>query len=201
MIAYIEWKIVDSDISKIIVLTDSWLWYEIWWNFLDITVFQDDKKVSLYIYHHRTENSQNLFGFQTREEKQIFEELIKINWIGWKVALNILSIWIDTLINAVSSHDNATIEAIKWIGKKWASKIILELKDKDFVKQYQPSSWATHSWDNTYNNNLPQDIKTDVTHTLVTMWYQISDIEKTLANLPESYTTLEEILPWVIRNV
>lgn len=205
MIAYLQWKVLELDSMKCLLLTGAWIWYEVWINEQTFSVLSEWADVSMYIYHHRTENSQNLFGFIQREEKSVFEELIKINGVWGKVALNILSIGINKLLNAISSGDNATIESIKWIGKKWAGKIILELKDKDFIKQYKNLNTSEQTtWDNTSeldSSDISTDLRANVTTTLVTMWYNISNIEKTLANLPESHTTLEEILPYVIKNI
>jgi Holliday junction DNA helicase RuvA len=41
-----------------------------------------NKEIELFIYHNITDNSQALYGFLTREEKEIFEELIKISGVG-----------------------------------------------------------------------------------------------------------------------
>ena len=199
MIAYIKWEILELDYNKILILTASWLWYEIIINEIIFSKIQEKKEIELFIYHHRTENSQILFGFLEKEEKEIFENLIKVNWIGGKVAMNILSIWVDKLINAIKSKDNKTIESIKWIGKKWASKIILELKDSDIVKKYS-SNLSEENQEILENKNISKDYN-DIINTLVNMWYNKNDIEKTLAKLPESITSINEIIPFVIRNI
>jgi len=202
MIAYLKGKVLELNFNKVVILTSSWVWYEVLINELVFSKIQGIEDLEIHIHHHRTENFQFLFGFVEKEEKQVFEELIKINWVWWKVALNILSIGQIRLIEAVKSSDNKTIESIKWIGKKGASKIILELKDKDFVKNYNGtgsksinSDIGTGSW------VLSPEIYNDVKNTLTTMWYNPSDIEKTLAKLPESLTSINEIIPFVIKNI
>lgn len=88
------------------------------------------------MYHHITDAGQALFGFETLDEKQLFTELIKISGVGGRVAMQILSLGKNRLISAVQNDDKKTIEGIKGIGKKMAEKIIFELQDKDFVKNY-----------------------------------------------------------------
>jgi Holliday junction DNA helicase RuvA len=199
MIAYLKWKIIDLEPNKVVVLANSGVGYEILISELVYANLQDLEEIELFIHHHRTENSQILFWFIEKEEKQIFEELIKVNWVGWKVALNILSIWILRLIDAISSADNKTIESIKWIGKKWASKIILELKDSDIIKSYKN---INNNSNNTEQKiNVYSDKHQDVINTLVAMWYKKEDIEKTLANLPESVYSINDIIPFVIKNI
>ncbi len=200
MIAYLKGKILELTINKVVILTESWVGYEVLINELVFSKIQGVEDIEIHIHHHRTENFQFLFWFVNKQEKEVFEELIKINWVGGKVALNILSIWQIRLIEAVKMSDNKTIEAIKWIWKKWASKIILELKDKDFVKNYQTTS--TQKWEsNNSQNSHDSEVLADVKNTLVAMWYNIADIEKTLAKLPESIDSINEIIPFVIKNI
>ena len=205
MIAYLKGKVLELSLNKVVILTDSWVGYEVLINELVFSKIQGLEKLEIHIHHHRTENFQFLFWFVDKEEKQIFEELIKINWVWWKVALNILSIGQIRLIEAVRSADNKTIESIKWIWKKGASKIILELKDKDFVKNYHNSNnmkSSSRDWESVIVAwKLSPEIYNDVKNTLTTMWYNPSDIEKTLAKLPESITSINEIIPFVIKNI
>ena len=204
MIAYLKWEILEIDFTKIVILPASGVGYEILINELIFAKIWDKKNIKLFIYHHRTENSQLLFWFVDKEEKQIFEELIKVNWVGWKVALNILSIWLTRLVDAITTADNKTIESIKWIWKKWASKIILELKDSEIIKKYcdinSTGSKSTKSELGTGTELISQKHQ-DVINTLVAMWYKKEDIEKTLANLPESIDSINDIIPFVIKNI
>ncbi len=205
MIAFLQGEVKHLEYTKVVVLTQSGVGYEVLINENIYSEIVSQTMIELHIYHHRTENFQFLFWFVHIEEKELFEELIKINWIGGKVALNILSIWLERLVLAVKNSDNKTIEWIKWIGKKWASKIILELKDADFVKHYESNNTHsdTSSWDNNSINSSStnREVHEKVITTLVAMWYNVSDIEKTLANLPESHSTVEEIIPYVIRSM
>ena len=132
MISYITWKIIDLDFTNMTILTNSWVWYEVLINELTYSKLATIEEVELFIYHYKTENSENLFWFIEKEEKKVFSELIKISWIWWKVAMQILSLWVERLIMAIKWEDNKTIESVKWVGKKMAEKIILELKDKEF---------------------------------------------------------------------
>jgi Holliday junction DNA helicase RuvA len=72
-----------------------------------------------------------LFGFSTKEEKDIFLKLITVSGIGPKMAISILSgMSISNLITAVISGDVKLLSNIKGLGKKTAERICLELKDK-----------------------------------------------------------------------
>ena len=106
----------------------------------------------------------------------------------------------DRLIQAVQDDDQKTIESIKGIWKKMAEKIILELKDKDFVKGYVSQSESSTSKP-IKQLSLPPSLIENIKTTLQNMGYQSRDIDRVLAILPENYTTLEEILPFMIREL
>jgi len=87
--------------------------------------------VELFIYTHLREDSLSLFGFLTKEEKEIFTKLISISGIGPKLALNILSgIGPAELEEAVKKNDFTRLTAIPGIGRKTALRIALELQEK-----------------------------------------------------------------------
>jgi Holliday junction resolvasome RuvABC DNA-binding subunit len=77
-----------------------------------------------------------------------------------------------------------------------AEKIILELKDKDFVKN--PNIELKEE---IKENKIEKNLKQDIITTLSNMGYSKSDIEKALDNVNSELKTIEEIIPEVIRNI
>ena len=90
------------------------------------------KEVSLLIYQHIREQAHTLYGFATKEEKDIFLLLVdRVSGIGPSIAMAILSgMPVDQFKSAVVNDDAVTLATIKGLGKKTAERIILELKDK-----------------------------------------------------------------------
>ncbi len=89
------------------------------------------EEVKIYTYFQPREDSFNLYGFSSKDEKEVFKKLLSVNGIGAKAGLAILSaISVDELKTAVATGDHAMITRAKGIGKKTAQKLILELKDK-----------------------------------------------------------------------
>ena len=197
MIGFLQWKIIDISMTQAIILTQSWVWYTVLINEIIYSKLVLEEESELFIYHHRTENSENLFGFLEKADKQIFTELIKISWIWCKVAMQILSLGVENLISAVQSWDNKMIESIKWIWKKMAEKIILELKDKEFAIEIA----QTISLQDNQTNNLDSDIASDLKNTLTNMWYAPKDVEEVLKKVPENLSEIWEILPFCIREL
>jgi Holliday junction DNA helicase RuvA len=90
-----------------------------------------NEDVFLFAYFHVTENSQGLYGFISKEEREVFLKLIDISGIGPKVALGILSgISVEQIINAVENEEVSTFTSVSGVGKKTAERLILELKGK-----------------------------------------------------------------------
>lgn len=87
--------------------------------------------ISLFTSLVVREDSWSLFGFETLEGKSLFEELQSVTGIGPKVANALLAVYQPEDLRAViSAQDNAALERVPGIGKKVASRILLELKDK-----------------------------------------------------------------------
>ena len=87
--------------------------------------------VELFIHTHLSDDALALYGFVSREEKDMFLKLIGISGIGPKLAMNILSgIAPADLEDAVRAGDLARISLVPGIGKKTALRITMELQDK-----------------------------------------------------------------------
>jgi holliday junction DNA helicase RuvA len=100
-------------------------------------------KVNLLTYFVVREDAQLLYGFGTEQEKSTFKQLLKVNGIGAKSALSILSgVSIEDLVQAVSMQEVAMLTRIPGIGKKTAERLLLELKDKFAVTGSSSGSHA-----------------------------------------------------------
>ena len=197
MIGYIQGKIIDIDMTECVILTSGWVGYTIQINELIYARVALEENIEFHIYHHRTENSEALFGFLEKNDKTVFTELIKISWVGWKVAMLILTLWVEKLIWSVQMADNKAIEGVKGIWKKMAEKIILELRDKDFV--VHANIMTSENKSNTIR--LESHIASDIKNTLVNMWYHPSDVDVILSKLPEGMDDIGTILPYCIREL
>lgn len=196
MISYIKWKIIELDFNSLTILTDSGLGYELGINELIYSKITKEEEIELFVYHHKTENSEALFWFIESREKKVFTELIKISWIWGKVAMQILSLWVDRLLTATKSEDNKTIESIKWVWKKMAEKIILEFRDKDFwLEILLPKNTEKKS------SNLDENLLSSIKSTLTNMWYNPKDVENILQDLPAEMNDIWTIISYVVKNI
>ena len=89
------------------------------------------QEAEIFTYLHVRENMLDLYGFQTRKERDFFEILISISGIGPKGALGILAAApLDLLKKAIASDDTSILIKVSGIGQKTAQRIIIELKGK-----------------------------------------------------------------------
>ena len=87
--------------------------------------------VRLRIYTHVREDTLQLFGFNSLEEKSTFEHLTSISGVGPKLALTILSgMSVEELIPAIREGNSARLCLIPGVGKKTAERLVVELRDK-----------------------------------------------------------------------
>ncbi|MEK1295865.1 Holliday junction branch migration protein RuvA [Limosilactobacillus fermentum] len=91
----------------------------------------DQQAVQVFIYQAVKEDAITLFGFATQAEKRLFTQLIGVSGIGPKSALAILATPDHQgLIDAIQNGDDKYLSKFPGVGKKTASRIIIELKDK-----------------------------------------------------------------------
>ena len=87
--------------------------------------------VKLYVYEHIRENSHDLFGFMTIDIKKLFEQLLDVNGVGPKMALNILNIGNSNDVRAsIANGDVKALQKANGVGKRVAERVVVELKDK-----------------------------------------------------------------------
>ena len=89
------------------------------------------ESVKIFTYMAVREDGVFLFGFSSKEERDVFFKLISVSGVGPKMAITILSgLSLSDLIIAIVKEDSSLLSKIKGLGKKTAERICLELKDK-----------------------------------------------------------------------
>lgn len=92
---------------------------------------QTGERVTLHTQFIVREDAQLLYGFATDRERATFRQLLKVNGIGAKSALGILSgLSVEDLAQAITLQEPSLLTRIPGIGKKTAERLLLELKDK-----------------------------------------------------------------------
>ena len=130
MISHLTGTLTATD-EKSIVVSVSDVGYKVFATAETIAKAQKSEVISLWTHLAVREDALTLYGFLNREELYFFELLITISGIGPKTALGILNVTtIPSLRQAIISSETAHLTKVSGIGKKIASKIVLELKGK-----------------------------------------------------------------------
>jgi len=92
---------------------------------------QNGERLSLFTHLVVREDAHLLYGFGTEGERRAFRQLLKVNGIGAKIALSVLSgLSVTELAQAVSEQETGRLTRVPGIGKKTAERLLLELRDK-----------------------------------------------------------------------
>ncbi|MEG2675923.1 MAG: Holliday junction branch migration protein RuvA, partial [Clostridia bacterium] len=114
--------------------------------------------VTLLTYLQVTDDALRLFGFFSKEERNMFLKLITISGVGAKVALQVLSgIDLTSLALSIVNGDVTALTRIKGIGKKTAERIILELKEKVDITGLQNSLAGSVDMTQILNDEVSND--------------------------------------------
>ena len=152
------------------------------------------KQAKVHIHYSFNEiDGVRLFGFFTKEKKNLFRNLISISKIGPKLALAILSgLPVNDLIRAVQAGDVGLIATIPGIGKKSAERLIIELKDK---------VGSIASQNILLSGDYPKDIFMEAESALVTLGYKQFEVRKAINGLikDNKFSTSEEVVKATIR--
>ncbi len=130
MIATLD-GVVSEKLADVVVLDVHGVGYGLLVPAEDYGRLAPDEPAKLYIYEHIREQAHDLFGFLTRDTKALFEQLLDVNGVGPKMALNMLSIGpAQAVRQAIASGDVKFIQQAAGVGKRVAERVVVELKDK-----------------------------------------------------------------------
>ena len=145
-----------------------------------------NKKITLWLKHIKKEDSDLLFGFTSKEQKNFFIEILSIRGVGSQIGMGILNKFsIYEVINAIKTQNKKLICSVPGIGQKMSDRLILELKNK-FKSEIQ------------FEDKKGKDefaIKDPETNEM------IEDLQLTLQSLNYKNKEIKTILPILIKEV
>jgi Holliday junction DNA helicase RuvA len=129
--------------------------------------------IDLYTYLAVREDAITLYGFVDETDRSVFEALIKVNGVGPRLAIAILStLTVDHLRDAVGRENADVLTRVPGIGKKTAGKILLELKDKIGWKLGLDAA------------PIVGDVDGDVLDTLIALGYSVVEAQSAIQAIP-----------------
>jgi Holliday junction DNA helicase RuvA len=149
--------------------------------------------VFLFAYFHVSENSQGLYGFITKEEREVFLKLLDISGIGPKVALSVLSgMSVEQIVNAVENEDVSPFKSVSGVGSKTAQRLILELKGK--LKGISPVSIRPKAQK---SQPITKTSREDAFAGLIALGYTENQVRGVLARLDEKFDESVPAHEWI----
>ena len=145
-----------------------------------------NKKITLWLKHIKKEDSDLLFGFPSKEQKNFFIEILSIRGVGSQIAMGILNKFsIGEVINAIKTQNKKLICSVPGVGQKMSDRLILELKNK-FKSEIQ---FEEEKANDEFEIKDPEINKI------------IDDIQLTLQSLNYKNKEIKTILPIIINEV
>ena len=137
MISWIKGQVIDlwqTNNKFFILINCQNLGYEIQIlesNYIKLKNENLDKNIILWLKHIKKEDSDTLFGFLSKEQKDLFIDILNIKGIGSQIGMAILSkLSLNEIITAINTQNKKLIGSVPGIGQKMTERLILELKSK-----------------------------------------------------------------------
>ena len=140
-------------------------------------------RITLFTHMVVREDAHLLYGFGTESERRAFRQLLKVNGIGAKIALALLSgLSVGELAQAITMQESARLTKVPGIGKKTAERILLELKDKLGAE-------LTHA----VGINRPAPASSDILNALIALGYSDREAVSAVKQLPDGVAVADGI--------
>ena len=200
MINFIEGKLEEIKEDKIVV-SNGFLAFDI--NFPKSNMKnlpEVGEKIKVYTYLAVKEDDMSLFGFLTKEDKEMFNKLLSVNGVGPKGALSLISnLGFTILQKSIINNDSKTIASVSGIGQKTASKICIELGDK--IAKMKFDGTIDIIKENNEKINKLNKIKEEVVLALVALGFQRKvAVEKINQVEFDENITVDELLKLALKN-
>ena len=143
-----------------------------------------DQDLKLYTYHVIRQDEQYLVGFDSIKERNLFLTLIKVQGVGAKTALGMLSVGnIPQLINAINKEDIKYLKSLPLVGYRTAKQIVYELK----------GYYASEDVENdTYN---------DVRTALISLGFKVNAVDTTLKKIYVEQINSDDLLKLALKDL
>jgi len=153
------------------------------------------KTVKLYTHFYVREDSQKLFGFLTKTEREVFRQLLTISKVGPKVALNVLSgLSVKDIVYSVQTQDASRLKAISGIGPKTAQRLVMELKGKLAVGDVDISASARKE---DAPSASPVSMRHDAYAAMISLGYNESQVINALARVEQAIGPDAPVEDWI----
>lgn len=196
MIGHLKGKIISKNPPEILIEVEG-VGYEV---LCPMSTFYalDDLTEDILLFTHLSikEDAHTLFGFISKDEKNVFRELIRVNGVGPKVALAILSnLSVQSLVECISTEDADLLAKTPGIGKKTALKLIVELQDRLGKLELTGAIEKTRDLNQSSNPNSKQAIEA-----LQSLGFKVKEANRMVSKIEDQGLSTEQIIRLALQN-
>lgn len=166
------------------------------------------EEVTILTHMHVREDAQLLFGFSSESERTLFRTLIKVNGVGAKMALGILSAMsVHEFCSNVDNGDITALTKIPGVGKKTAERLQIEMRDRlkpvidSGILDYQPANTVAAGSATPVQQQIGNSIQQSACDALIALGYKSSQAEKMVSAVYEEGQTLETIIKRALQGI
>jgi Holliday junction DNA helicase RuvA len=163
------------------------------------------EEVTIYTHFVVREDAQLLFGFINQQERSLFRELIKVNGVGPKLALTILSgMSASQFVGAVTIGDVSSLVNVPGIGKKTAERLLVEMRDKlDKLPHFSAEATPSNLSETNINPSVsqPDAIKEEALSALVALGYKPVQATKVVNSVYLIDMTSEDLIREALKSM
>ena len=208
MIGFLRGKLVQK-LPPMLLIDVNGVGYEVeapMSTFYQLEAVEDE--VTILTHMHVREDAQLLFGFSSESERTLFKTLIKVNGVGAKMALGILSAMsVHEFCSNVDNGDVTALTKIPGVGKKTAERLQIEMRDRlkpvidSGILDYQPKESVSPSGITASQMLIGNSIQKSACDALVALGYKTNQAEKMVSDVFEEGLTLEAIIKRALQGI
>ncbi len=189
MISHLNGKLIEKNPTALIIECGG-VGYEVKISLTTFSAISSDESIKIFTQFIVREDAQLLFGFATKEERDIFNHLISVSGIGPNTAMIMLSsLSPEEIAHAIQVEDVRTIQSVKGIGIKTAQRVIIDLKDKMLKMTFSTENIFTQSNTNRF----------DALTALVSLGFDKKMVDKALDKISTGEETVEQLIKQALK--
>jgi Holliday junction DNA helicase RuvA len=184
MIGHLNGKLIEKNPTELLIECAG-VGYEVKISLNTFSAIGNEESIKIHTRLIIREDAHILYGFASKEEREMFSHLISVSGIGPNTAMIMLSSLVpDEIAHAIQTEDVRTIQSIKGIGAKTAQRVIIDLKDKVLK--------MTFSAENMFSQNNTQ--RFDALTALVSLGFDKKAADKALDKISTGNDTVEQLI-------
>lgn len=189
MIGQLNGRLIEKNPTDL-VIDCSGIGYEVKISLNTYSSIGSEEAIRIYTKLIVREDAHLLYGFYSKEEREIFNLLISVSGIGPNTAMIMLSsLSPDDVVHAIQSEDVRTIQGIKGIGAKTAQRVIIDLKDKVLkINSVSENIFVNH------NTN-----RFDALNALISLGFDKKSIDKVLDKISTGEESVEQLIKGALK--